>query len=508
MSVEKNTLLRRRVRRRLLKDMLLLLGLLLLSLGAYLLRWRPYGVTLAVGDTVSAEVTAPRTMEDAYLTEIARQQARSQVETVYVMDEASVQAAKAALETPLTKIEDFLNDMAVLWQQKAERFDGQYYYNSQEWTSMLSQADLERFLQERGLAALVSPAVGYALLEQYVPQGQRTPGQAADISEYRQTFQQIIYPLLEAGLEEKDIPAVREQAVTALKSTSLPAAVKTELSETLLTQCLLSTVVADEAATEAAREQAARNTAPVLLEKGQVLLEKGRVVSQGDVAHLRALGLLHEAGTFLGRLAGYMIYLLLCWSGYGLLLLLCGQKLLLKPREIRRMAGVWALTMGVSLGLSLLEPRLMPMVLGVLLLSHETGRPVILGTAAAMALIIGPLGADGGLFSQEAWRIVPCWLAAGLAAGALKSLYPGRSVGLPAALTGSAASAFSLLGPALYAGDSFLSCASAMGFALAGGALSLLLSMGFSMLGDRLPALRRIKNKMQETEPQQSGSEE
>ena len=47
-----------------------------------------------------------------------------------------------------------------------------------------------------------------------------------------------------------------------------------------------------------------------------------------------------------------------------------------------------------------------------------------------------------------------------------------------------------------------------MGFALAGGALSLLLSMGFSMLGDRLPALRRIKNKMQETEPQQSGSEE
>ena len=90
MSAEKNTLLRRRVRRRLLKDMLLLLGLLLLSLGAYLLRWRPYGVTLAVGDTVSAEVTAPRTMEDAYLTEIARQQARSQVETVYVMDEASV----------------------------------------------------------------------------------------------------------------------------------------------------------------------------------------------------------------------------------------------------------------------------------------------------------------------------------------------------------------------------------------------------------------------------------
>lgn len=472
--------------RRLALSFGLLGGVLVLCLLAYILRWRPQGVSLSVGDVVQEEITAPYSMEDEYLTERSRQKARQQVGDVYVSAPDTVDALRRKLEGRFGDLEAFLTDAAALWQQEAERFDGQYYYNDKSWQSMLTEQGLGDRLTAHSLRDLVSTAVGYALLEEYVPKGQRTSNQPVDMSALKEAFYGVLEPLWQEGVTAENEESLRQQATNALKQTSLPAAVKTELAENIVKKYLTTTAEVDEQATEEARELAAQAVAPVLLEKGQVILSAGTVMSQGDVSHLKALGLLHEGGTLGARLVSFCLYLLVCFGLYSLYLLLNCKRLLLSRKDMLSLT----VTLGIATGLSLLAgayfPRWLPFLLGVLVLGRKLEPTSLYPTAVLTALVLCPLGADEGLFSQEAFACVLSGLMGGLGAAVLFTLLSGKRALVPATVAGGLLGALMQLLPGLYAGEEVMMLLSKLGCTLGGAALSLVLGGGLLLLGEKL----------------------
>lgn len=464
----------------------LLGGVLVLCLLAYVLRWRPQGVSLSVGDVVQEDIVAPYSMEDGYLTELSRQKARQQVGEVYVSAPDTVDALRGKLEARFGDLEAFLTDAAALWQEEAERFDGQYYYNSKNWQSMLTEQGLLDRLTTHSLRDLVSTAVGYALLEEYVPKGQRTSNQSVDMSSLKQAFYAVLEPLWQQGVTSENEAVLHQQAVNAFKQTNLPAAVKTELAENIVKKYLTATAEVDEQATEEARELAAQAVAPVLLEKGQVILSAGTVISQGDVSHLKSLGLLREGGTLWARLVSFGLYLLVCFGLYGLYLLLNCKRLLLSRKDMLSLA----VTLGIATGLSLLAgayfPRWLPFLLVVLVLGRKLEPASLYPTAVLAALVLCPLGADEGLFSQEAFACVLSGLMGGLGAAVLFTLLSGKQAPVPATMAGGVLGALMQLLPGLYAGEEVWTLLSKLGCTLGGAALSLVLGGGLLLLGEKL----------------------
>lgn len=479
-------LLKKRMHRRLGRAFGLLGGLLLACFFAYVLRWRPQGLSLSVGDVVEENITAPYAMEDGYLTELSRQKARQQAGAVYVSAEDTVEALRGKLEDRFGDLEAFLTEAATLWQQEAERFDGQYYYNSKSWQSMLTEQGLLDRLTAQNLTDLVSTAVGYALLEEYVPSGQRTGNQPVDMSTLKEAFYGVLEPLWQAGVTSENEGALRQQAVSELKQTSLPAAVKTELAENIVKKYLTATAEVDELATEEAREKAAEAVAPVLLEKGQVILSTGTVVSQGDVTHLKALGLLRERGTLWARLVSFSVYLLVCFGLYGVYLLLHCKRLLLSRKDMLSLTVTLTIATGFSLLAGAYFPRWLPFLLGVLVLGRKLEPAALYPTAVLAAFALCPLGADEGLFSQEAFACVLSGLMGGLVAAVLFTLLTGKSGLVPAAVAGGVLGALMQLLPGLYAGEEVLTLLSKLGCTLGGAALSLVLGGGLLLLEEKL----------------------
>lgn len=484
-------LLKKRMHRRLGRAFGLLGGLLLVCFFAYVLRWRPQGLSLSLGDVVQENITAPYAMEDEYLTELSRQKARQQTAEVYVSEADSVEAARRGLEARFDSLESFLNEAAALWQQEAERFDGQYYYNSRSWQSMLSEQDLTDRLAAYTLKDLVSTAAGYALLEEYVAPGQRTSNQPVDITDLKEAFYTVLEPLWMAGVTAENEESLREQAASALKQTSLPAAVKTELAENILKKYLTVTAQVDEEATLAAQEQAAQAVAPVLLEKGQVILAAGTVMGQGELAHLKALGLLSQGGGVIGRLVGFALYLLVLFGVYGLYLLMGCKRLLLSLRDMLVLAGTLLTGLVLSLVSGLYFPRWLPFLLVPLVLGKKLEPSALGATAVLAALVLCPMGADEGLFTGEAFALMVSGLVGGLSAGLLSGLVKGKKSLLPAALLGGMLGGLVRILPLLYTGEEGLYIIGELGCALGGGALSLLSALGLLFASERLTYINK-----------------
>lgn len=485
---EKGTkpMLKKRMHRRLGRAFGLLGLVLLACFFAYMLRWRPQGLSLSVGDVVEENITAPYAMEDGYLTELSRQKARQQVGEVYVSGEDSLQEVRSSLEERFSQLEAFLNEAAVLWQQEAERFDGQYYYNSKSWQSMLPEQNLTDRLAEHTLKDLVSTAAGYALLEEYVPSGQRTSNQPVDITALKESFYNVLEPPWRLGVTPENADSLRQQAADALKQTSLPAAVKTELAENILKKYLTVTVQVDEAATLVAQEQAAQAVAPVLLEKGQVILTAGTVIGQGELAHLKALGLLSDGGSTIGRLVSFALYLLGVFGAYGLYLLMNCKRLLLSSRDMLTLAGTLLIGLLFSLIPGLYFSRWLPFLLVPLALGKRLEPSSLGATVVLIALVLCPLGADEGLFTGEAFILAAAGLTGGLCAGLLTGLVPGKKSLVPAAFIGGILSGLVRTLPMLYAGEEGLYILSELGCALGGAALSLVLALGLLTIGEKV----------------------
>ena len=222
---------------------------------------------------------------------------------------------------------------------------------------------------------------------------------------------------LSKGVSEDGVAAVRSEASRELQVTTLSTWLK-ELGDLLYGQYLQPTLLEDETATARAREEAAAAVTPVNIARGAAIVREGDTVSSGQMATLTALGLVrgvNENKLFPAGVAGCLLvaYALFAWYLYIRLPELLGPN---------KQMFMLLLIVGISVLLEwlcfLLEPRVTPAILAVLLtavlLSREAAQAVNILLAFAFGMMAG--GNGSGLLGSASSLSIMASLLGGQAA--------------------------------------------------------------------------------------------
>lgn len=378
--------------------LLLLAGLFALNALVALLSLSQKRYAVSVGQPAPETIYATRAIEDTEATEALRQAARDAVQTVYALDKSLAETLEEGVRSFFTALASFRTEAADIRTASAPvDASGTALTDSRSWQVVIAQDELLSMLAKLPMP-ITDAALGYALL-------------SASDEELLRLEDIVVSKLsvqLSEGISELEVDAVRSQASRELEVTTLSTWLK-ELGELLYEQYLQPTLLADELATARAREEAAAAVTPVNISRGATIVREGDIVSSGQMATLTALGLVrgvNENTLFPVGVAGclFVAYALFAWYLYSRLPELLGPN---------KQMFMLLLIVGISVLLEwlcfLLEPRVTPAILAVLLtavlLSREAAQAVNLLLAVAFGIMAGGNG-SGLLGSASALSII------------------------------------------------------------------------------------------------------
>lgn len=387
--------------------LLLLTGLFALNTLVALLSLSQKRYDVSAGQPAPETIYATRAIEDTEATEALRQAARDAVQTVYALDKSLAESLEEGVRSFFTALASFRTDAADIRAASAPvDASGAALTDSRSWQVVIAQDELLSMLAKLPMP-ITDAALGYALL-------------SASDEELLRLEDIVVSKLsvqLSEGVSELDVDAVRSQASRELEVTTLSTWLK-ELGELLYEQYLQPTLLADELATARAREEAAAAVTPVNIARGAAIVREGDIVSSGQMTTLTALGLVrgvNENTLFPVGVAGclFVAYALFAWYLYSRLPKLLGPN---------KQMFMLLLIVGISVLLEwlcfLLEPRVTPAILAVLLtavlLSREAAQAVNLLLAVAFGIMAG--GNGSGLLGSASSLSIMASLLGGQAA--------------------------------------------------------------------------------------------
>lgn len=365
--------------------LLLLVGLFGFNTLVALLSLSQKRYDVSVGAVAPETIHATRATEDTTATEALRQAARNGVETVYALDDSLADTLVEGAGSFFTALTAFRADAAGIRTASAPTLpDGTPLTDERSWQVVIAQDDLLSMLAALPMP-LTDAALGYALLS------------VSDEELLR--LQEIVISKLSvqlcAGISEADLSKLRSEISRELQITTLPTRLK-ELGELLYDQYLQPTLLEDAAATARAREEAAAAVTPVNIARGAVIVEKGDVVTNGQLATLTALGLvrgINDNVLFPLGVTGCMLaaYVLFAWYLLRQLPELLGSS---------KQMIMLLLIVGISILLEwlcfLLEPRVTPAILAVLLSAMLLSREAAQAVNVLLALTFGIMAGGNG----------------------------------------------------------------------------------------------------------------
>ena len=170
--------------------------------------------------------------------------------------------------------------------------------------------------------------------------------------------------------------------------------------------CVRPNMLIDEAATEANRQKARDAVETVTCVKGEVIVRRGDIVTEAQYQMLSSLGLLKEDSVDIPLFAGIALIAFLIMGSLGLYLFRLRRDLL-KPKPLTLLCLIDLLVVGLSLGFSRWNTYLMPLSLGVMLVSMLIDHRVALFFNLALGLTVSLLAdTSGGLFTVAMFSVV------------------------------------------------------------------------------------------------------
>ena len=439
---------RAKLRREPLAGILLIAALFVLNsiVAAGVLSPRKYRVVQ--GEPAEETITASHAVEDTAATEALRRIARSSVSPVYTLD-------RELAESLIRQSADFFDAVLVMRsdaqtareESAAENDIGEE--DARTWREVVDSAAMASMLLRLPIR-VTDPALGYALLE----------ASAETIDTLRETVESGLAEALRTGITEETLEATRTSLSRTLQITTLPTNLKS-VGEIVYDVCLQPTYIPDAEATERAREQAANAVASVRIARGTEIVKKGETVTEAHMEILTALGAvrgLFDKATFTSFKRMLMLALML-----GLAVLL-----------------EWVCY--------LMDPRVSPAMLPVLLCTVLIGKEAALCVNFLAAVVFGFLAGGSGtsMLQADALTAVLAQLLSGQAAIALASRNDRRSSIVAAGALGGAVAAAVALAAAAMRGLHWTDALISGGIAAAAPLVLSLLCVGMLSLWENL----------------------
>lgn len=394
-----------------LMGILMILGLMVLNCIVALTVLSPKQYNVSAGDVAQETISAPRTVEDTAATERLKQAARNGVAAIYTVD-------NAAAEKHITDAKNFFTALFALREEaKQERIlTGPTMVNDlgemvpapdeRSWNQVYSEESVKLLFQSLPIH-ISDPTMMYNILN------------ATDEDVYRleETVLSKMEVALKEGVSEQELSNKRKSISKELQITTIPIYLKS-LGELVYDAYFRSTNLEDGEAMKAAREKAAAEVEPVYISRGAAIVEKGDLITEEHMQVLESLDLVKGVNENKLQSSGVLIYLVLLYLVF-LIVMLSGHREILGSFKL---ATVFFLSIAITLALEwlcyLLDPRLIPVSLAVILTASLLSPALAEVINVLLTLSLGFLagGSGAGLLGSEALISMAASLAAGEAA--------------------------------------------------------------------------------------------
>ena len=178
-------------------------------------------------------------------------------------------------------------------------------------------------------------------------------------------------------------------------------------------QFIQPNMLIDEETTEARRREARDAVEMKTCVKGEVIVRRGDIVTEAQYTMLSSLGLLKEDKIDIPLIAGIALFLLMVMTGL-VLYMRRYQMELLRPRTAMLIALIMVIVTALSLGISRWNPYMMPVSLGMLLISILVDRRLAFHVNLALGFIASLLtDASNGVFTVAMFSVLLMNLLAG-----------------------------------------------------------------------------------------------
>ena len=227
-----------------------------------------------------------------------------------------------------------------------------------------------------------------------------------------EALEEIFAAAMEQVHEVLDATLPEGQEANALKSiradlSKLYSAQLTGLVTEAVRVCLRPNMLIDEEITDANREKAREAVQPVMYVKDQVIVSEGEIVTPAQYTMISSMGILSDNSFDLHMLGGVALLVLL------ILLSLCAYlrqfhpDILNNPKLMLLLCLIMLLQVSWSLLMRMVNPYLMPVSLGLLLISLLLDVRLAIFVNMVLALLTSPLAASAsGMFTIASMTIL------------------------------------------------------------------------------------------------------
>ncbi len=343
----------------------------------------PEQYDIKVGYPASIDILATKDVTDTVTTEANRKRAADQVEESYRgVDDTVAASVTADLTERFAELQLLREEEDAV--SPDEITDGQLEALSEALPVSITREQYEALMKEDSneLEALFGAATGAVrdALISTIPEGQ------------------------------EDAAVSR---ISRMLTSSGYAAPLVSLATDVMRSCIRPNMLIDTEITEASRQKAMDAVEPKTFLKGEAIVRRGERVTEAQYQMLSTLGLLKEDTLDMHLVGGVALVVLLVFASLFLYLYSFERKRL-NLKTIALVCVIFLVMMALCLTISLYNPYLMPVALGVMLVALLIGRRVALFLNLGLAVLVSLLtNAQSGQFTLSSFSVLVMCLVSG-----------------------------------------------------------------------------------------------
>jgi putative nucleotidyltransferase with HDIG domain len=239
----------------------------------------------------------------------------------------------------------------------------------------------------------------------------------------------------------------------------------------------------DEETTEENREKARQAVEAQTVVKGEVVVRQGDIVTEAQYQILSNLGLIENSSFDLLLVSGIALLIALLMGALGLYIALYTPELGKNPKKLLLLAIIIVLVMGASAFARSVNTYLMPVTLGVMLVSTLLSQKLALFVNVLLGLVTSLFAtASSGFFSMAMFSIMIMAILSGPVVASISSRYVQRTSMLWAGLAVGVTNFVTTLAVGLIISASVATVAINAAWAAGGGLLAAVMCVGLQPL--------------------------
>ncbi len=351
----------------------------------------------AAGTLCVETITAPRDIVDEYATKLLQQEEMQKVPPVYKLDDAVSEDCEDNILTAFKSLEQVRIKAKQIYAAMTPDFNAASFDPAKaDWYSLLSKPDMS------SLKALVPEYITEEDIYTVAAMGQDRLGALRDAILERVRTQ------MGRGILTEDVQTVAESVRSGFLGEGLFTSGQADLADDVARNNLKANKIFDSDATELARTVAAENVKPVQYKKGQNIVQKGEIITEGQYALIKQLGLTSDNTSAVSR---WIVGVILMGIAFGAAFYYAfiDDRTLLESMKMALSISLLTV-LGVLLALVCkkldvrLNPVFLPAILGAVILRRKTALAYSVFMSMVISFVMAPV--SGFFFDGQVLRML------------------------------------------------------------------------------------------------------